>query len=1527
MRTRLASRRLALHAALAAASLALSVPHTSHATGPHRSFAQLPTGNGYGLALYDAATARLTTFTEHPYAQRSPSEQTRDLAYDAYFGVRASGGSAWLGEVPVDDVYYEGQSHVVHASQSYGPLRAETYTFAPWNLEAPAVVLVLHVTNTAQHALTDAGAYALMNFHLGSGADPGTAGEHIAWDAAARAYTETGPSGLTVSYVPIGDPAHHGATPSNPYLIGRAGGSLVDVSDSGSAGDAVAGFQWTWPSLAAGADAGVGVVITLASPTRARTFLATRDAATVLRDEITAWDAWRTPPPAGLSAAETRVWRQSETVLRMAQVREPAPARGQILAALPPGIWWISWVRDMSYAIVALARSGHTAEANAAVDFFAHSPVGMYRAEVGQDYHVSVVRYYGDGTEWSDVNGDGPNVEFDGFGLATWAAHSVGRTDLDNNATTLAALIDSTGLIAPDSSIWEVHWNGQQKHFAYTSITGAQGLCLAGDAANAQRVRDAMVRQMVLPTGGLAGNLEELMRGMPARDAAAVEIIDFGMIDPHGALARDTLLDFEQLRTPVGRGFARNDDGGGYDAQEWVFIDLRIAEAMRRAGRTDDAAELLAWVTAQADANYGLHAELYQRDNADYVGSIPMVGFGAGAYMISLLDRVSSAVPDTNCFPGADAGVIPTTDSGASDSGESDTGTIPAHDAGTDAAVADSGGGGRTGGCSTRPGPMTSRGTWLWALAMIAGVLARRRRDPHPAARRRDPPPNWGRVRQEDCDSPRSPHTRSAGWPAAPTPSPNLGEGRAASARGGGLLLAAALVAACGPQRPGDGGDGFSVDVNYVTDGGDARVDSVVPTDALVDAHPSVLGPPVRDCSSRFVYPLGHQAGNVVAAGEWNRFDVASGAPLTDGLFSNVYRGSVTLPHGSYGYKFVADGTWAFDPTNGLTAYASGVENSRLIVPDCAAPLLRVAHWNVSTTRTVTVDVDYLDGAGRAGMDAASVAVEMNRSPIAAGAITSDASTGHIRVQLTVPENNKYTFRIHARDLAGHDAQELIVPMWVEDEPYHWGDGPMYFTFTDRFRDGNPANNAPIGGVDVRANYQGGDLSGILAALHDGYFDQLGVRALWLSPVNDNTNTAGLGTGGHQYSAYHGYWVSQPRAVEEHWGSLDDLRAVTAEAHRRGIRVLFDVANNQLHRDHPYYAAHRDWFNGDGTCVCGGTNCDWDVHALDCWFTSYLPDVNWTNMATVDQMIDDALWWLVEADADGFRVDAVKHMQHIASTTLRYRIHDTLETGNAQYYLVGETFTGADGRGLVQSFVSDRELWGQFDFPMFWSIRGAFAQNLGTMGDLDTAVGASAAAYGNAIMSPFLGNHDVERFLSLAAGQLTGGDQPWTSPPTPPTTDAPYDQLFLAFTFLLTQPGVPLIYYGDEIGLPGAGDPDNRRLMRFGASLSAREQHLLSRVQIVSHARGNHPGLRRGARRTLFTDSDGYVYSRGADADLAIVAINRGTTARTVRVIVPPELASDGTTLTDLLGGPPVTVAGGGFDMPFTPRNAALYVR
>lgn len=376
----------------------------------------------------------------------------------------------------------------------------------------------------------------------------------------------------------------------------------------------------------------------------------------LLEQELTAWEAWRVPPPPGLSPMERRVWRQSESVLRMAQVRAPAPAGGAILASLPPGMWWIAWVRDMAYAVAALAQAGHAVEARAGVEFWVGAEAGRYREYVGVDYPVSVTRYFGDGGEESDFNEDGPNIEFDGFGLAIWAAHVAGSDALDGGADTLISLIDpDTGLVSADSSIWEVHWNGRQKRFAYTSIVAARGMCDAGRPDDARSLRDAIVRHLVADDGGLAQSYEELTGGLGSVDAAVLEAINFGLVDPGGALANATV---ERLRAtltpPHGAGLMRNDDGGGYDRQEWVFIGLRLAVALRRMGRSDEADAVLDRFTLYADANHGLHAELLHESAATYRGAVPMVGFGAGAWQLAIVAR--QQLPDSPhlaaCFGG-----------------------------------------------------------------------------------------------------------------------------------------------------------------------------------------------------------------------------------------------------------------------------------------------------------------------------------------------------------------------------------------------------------------------------------------------------------------------------------------------------------------------------------------------------------------------------------------------------------------------------------------------------------------------------------------------------------------------------------------------------------------------------------------------------------------------------------------------------------------------------------------------------------
>lgn len=719
------------------------------------------------------------------------------------------------------------------------------------------------------------------------------------------------------------------------------------------------------------------------------------------------------------------------------------------------------------------------------------------------------------------------------------------------------------------------------------------------------------------------------------------------------------------------------------------------------------------------------------------------------------------------------------------------------------------------------------------------------------------------------------------------------------------FVVLAFVLTACGSssnnEQPLDAGD--DVFIPGIDTGAETTPDPDAPT--MV---------PLRSCKTVFEYNATASTA-IEVAGEWDGFKTRT--PLTGGK----PRVELDLPKGDYGYKLIVGGDWQLDPAHGRRKYVAGVENSRVIVDDCKNPQLRLDKFEARSDGTISIFAQYLDGIDAAGIGeirAASKSLTLNPTII----------NGQLAIAIKGAAKGKHTIVVTARDKAGRSAKSLTIPTWIEDEPFQWNDGPMYFVFTDRFRNGNPGNDNKLPGIDDRANYQGGDFAGVKQAIDEGYFDKLGVHSLWLSPVNANTNKKGKGSDGRDYSGYHGYWPTEPRQTEEHFGTLDELRAVTAAAHARGIRVVLDLVSNQVHEDHAYVTAYKSegWFNGDGSCVCGGPSCSWDDRAVDCWFTNYLPDVNWTTTATQDAFIEDAIWWLTEVDADGFRVDAVKHMNDVASTALRTEIRDRLETGNARYYLVGETFTGGDdgGRALIKKYVGPNALWGQFDFPLFWALDSAFAQNGGTMSDLERAIAKSDTSYGpSALMSPFLGNHDVTRFISRASGAIGSNpqEQAWLSPPGKPATDEPYDRAFLAFAVVLGQPGVPLIYYGDEVGLPGTADPDNRRF--YPSGLDAREQKLLDRVRLLGRARGTHKGLMRGARKWLHDDGDGYVFSRGTGADLAIVAVNRGTTARSVTIKVTGE---DGT-LKDVLGGASITVKDGSVAIPFTARGAALYIK
>lgn len=689
-----------------------------------------------------------------------------------------------------------------------------------------------------------------------------------------------------------------------------------------------------------------------------------------------------------------------------------------------------------------------------------------------------------------------------------------------------------------------------------------------------------------------------------------------------------------------------------------------------------------------------------------------------------------------------------------------------------------------------------------------------------------------------------------------------------------------------------------------------------------------------RSCETEIVYDTFHGAAESVAfaseVNDWSATDMTLDGPDDSG----IYRLSVVLPAGEYGYKLVRDDEWILDPENPYLAEVDGVTNSLLYVASCTAPLLSLESTEVDPTAgSITWTLSVLDSPSAPGIDIESLSATVNRAAIEASAVT--ASPSEIVVHITGLEAGRFDLRAQIANVDGDTSETLYAPTWLEGDAFSWNDAVLYFAFVDRFRNGDPSNDEPQGGVSAIGGWIGGDFSGITAAIDSGYFDDLGVTALWLSSPNDNPDVSVVGDTGHGVTAYHAYFPAAARDVENHFGTLDELRQLTHTAHEHGIRVVADFVANHVYEDHPYYSerTNDDEFNPKELC----RDIDWSK-PITCWFEPYLPDINYDHATNVRRTVDDAIWWIENADLDGFRLDAVKHMNHDVSYRLRAATDRLFAHASASFYLVGETFTGGwadESAALLDEYVSAGELHGQFNFPIYWEIVRTLARRETgheTFQDLDSVITASEQRFGAlSLMGIFLGNHDVPRFVSHANGDIAdmwgngSKEQGWSDPPPQPSIDGPYERLFLAFTVIMTLPGVPTIYYGDEIGLAGAGDPDNRRMYPWDGDLTPAQRDLFQRVQKLGLMRQHRPELRRGERHTLGLSALSYAYLRVLEENVTVVVLNNGPNQASLSVDVSTWL-QNGTTLVDGIGGiDTVTVAEGQLTFTLSPWGAGVF--
>ncbi|TNF34233.1 MAG: hypothetical protein EP329_07475, partial [Deltaproteobacteria bacterium] len=652
---------------------------------------------------------------------------------------------------------------------------------------------------------------------------------------------------------------------------------------------------------------------------------------------------------------------------------------------------------------------------------------------------------------------------------------------------------------------------------------------------------------------------------------------------------------------------------------------------------------------------------------------------------------------------------------------------------------------------------------------------------------------------------------------------------------------------------------------------------------------------PARSCDLTVAFTPEPGATAVALAHEANGWsDTADpmADPDGDGVFTVTLSPGDALVSGyRYAYKVVVDGAWFLDPASTLRKYHGVCLNSAFELPDCnAGPTITVLAADVDAAAR-TADVRFTLETAADGAQPDAIRVLLDGAEVHTSAVTTSDDPLEIAVHLANFGPGKHRVSLRATDSAGRAAEPVDLPLWFEETDFDWRDSTLYMILIDRFANGRTDDDAPVGDpVLPPADWHGGDLWGAAAAVEDGYFDRLGVDVIWLSPVNRQVNGHFLGRDdGRDYSAYHGYWPVRGREVDPRYGGDDALHAFVDAAHAHGIRVLLDLINNQVHEQHTYYWQHPDWFRGE--CVCGiDPGCDWSERPLDCLFASYLPDINWRVRAAEDQFIADALFWVDAFDVDGFRIDAVKHVETNSIYNLRAQLARRFEQGGARHYLVGETAVDQsasadygcdevyeDGYSWVDAYVGPNALDGQFDFPTHHRMQESLLADTLDYDVLETVVADAAARYrSDALHVTFLGTHDSSRMASLAAVDparyCTWPEEGGDCAALPGVSDdaAVYARLARAMTLLFTLPGRPLVYYGDEVALPGGRDPDNRRDMPWTGDLAAlalsdtalsdAQLALRDRVAALGTARRESLALRRGQRFVLLAEPTLYVY-------------------------------------------------------------------
>ena len=525
-----------------------------------------------------------------------------------------------------------------------------------------------------------------------------------------------------------------------------------------------------------------------------------------------------------------------------------------------------------------------------------------------------------------------------------------------------------------------------------------------------------------------------------------------------------------------------------------------------------------------------------------------------------------------------------------------------------------------------------------------------------------------------------------------------------------------------------------------------------------------------------------------------------------------------------------------------------------------------------SDAKTLEVASASIDVSSLGGSNAMPIEPELQAVTISA---TTDTTLGIKTLPITVTDQygNKFSTTVDV---------EITDRVKENKKDFDWDEAVVYFMMTDRFFDGNESNNTASGADTYGDNpglYHGGDFAGVTAKLD--YLQDLGVNTIWITPIVENIKGVAVTDEGSKdvpyNAAYHGYWASDFTKLNPTLGTTGEFETMISEAHKRGMRIMVDIVVN--HAGYGTESTFADMLRDKS--VSEGDIKSWQ---------SGLPDFATENADVRAKLVEWQTAWMMDYGVDYFRVDTVKHVD---STTWAALKNSTTKV-NSSFKMIGEYF-GA-GYASNGSSLGTGQMDADLDFD-FNDQATSFVS--GNISSVEKFLSARNSALNNTYMTgQFLSSHDEDGFKAA----LMNGKKY--------TEDEATSAALVAATLQLTAKGIPVIYYGEEVGLSGLNNypyQTNRYDMDF--SKATKDNVTYQHYKNLLSIRNAYTDVFARGSRTVVASSDeeGYdVVSRSYGGTTLYVGMNINDTAKEVKV---PVNANAGDTVKNLYDGKTYTVS------------------